>query len=737
LLESYRVGDAVEVSVMSAVLPKGDDRTADTESFVMINIDGRHQVQQTPRVKGFEPGFDSEFTCHLAKESHYLEVTLYTSEAGQPGELLGTAQVLVHKQDYAPGSEVVAELLGEDHKATGAVVRLFVCRTNLQKTHRTLRNEATNRERPDEIKADLEAVKSELQVAREYIARLEPEMHTLKEHEEQERSRWEDENARLNHALDEASKTIAALQGELKHLQGTLDKAITDKDTTNFQLLEGLQEVKVAQSKQQALQAEKDEDDRLLVTAKSDIERLTMELEKERASNTEHTASLAAAAQECQDLKKLLKELEDAKGALKEEVQILQGDTEDLRKQLKAMEEALTNLGKESDANKHMLEDQVAAVEKEAKIAKEEQDRLAKINKDLQEEIAALKKEKASLESALEKATKDAAARESELKSDLERAKGDFTQEQRKEDEIRGMLKQAEKEVKSLKESHTEALKGKDAEIQTLRDKIVASETALEKEVAAGKKAADDIAALQKEMEGHKKQMEELQKQVEELQKRVEAEGKAKSEAEKKCDERDKRIKELELDDTLKQQLSAAIKARDEGAKAKEQAEALAVDLNTQLVELEKNLEALKKEKGALEEEKAALSTEVETMKKANGALQGEKEAMVNELEALKKELEALKKEVEALKKQKQGTAASAAKEKPRDLPPPPGMTAKDKEDLESEIRQLKKEVETMNKANGALQGEKEAMAKELESEIQLLKEQLRDAEAKQVRGFI
>ena len=38
------MGDAVEVSVISAVIPKGEGRSADTESFVMINIDGRHQV---------------------------------------------------------------------------------------------------------------------------------------------------------------------------------------------------------------------------------------------------------------------------------------------------------------------------------------------------------------------------------------------------------------------------------------------------------------------------------------------------------------------------------------------------------------------------------------------------------------------------------------------------------------------------------------------------------------------
>ncbi len=554
----------MEISVVSAVLPKGDDRTANTESFVMINIDGRHQVQQTQRVTGFEPGFDSEFTCHLAKESHHLEVTLYTSEGGQPGELLGTAQVVVHKMDYAPGSEVVAELLGEDDKATGAVVRLFVCRTNLQKTHRTLRNEAGNRDRPEEIKAELEAVKSELQVAREYIARLEPEMHRLKEQEQEERSRWEDENARLNHALDESSKTIAALQGELKHVHGLLDNAISDKDKSTFQLMEGLQDVKAAQAKQQALQAQKDEGDRLLAAAKSDIERLKMELEKERGSNMEHTASLAATDQERQDLKKLLKELEDEKGSLKEEVEILKREMEELRLQLKAMEEALTNLGKEADSNKHMLEDQVAAAEKEAKVAKGEQERLAKVAKDLQEEIAALQNQKAGLETALEKVKKDAAARESEMKSDLERAKGDFTQEQRKEDEVRGMLKQAEKDLTALKEQHAEALKGKDAEIQTLKDKIAA----LEKEVAAGKKAAADLAALQKEIEGLKKQVEELQKQGEAL-------GKAKSEAEKKCDERDKRIRELESDDTLKQQLSAAIKARDDGAKAKEQAEVI------------------------------------------------------------------------------------------------------------------------------------------------------------------
>ena len=42
LLDSFRLGDAVEVSVLSADIPKEDGRAADDDSFVMINIDGVH-----------------------------------------------------------------------------------------------------------------------------------------------------------------------------------------------------------------------------------------------------------------------------------------------------------------------------------------------------------------------------------------------------------------------------------------------------------------------------------------------------------------------------------------------------------------------------------------------------------------------------------------------------------------------------------------------------------------------
>jgi hypothetical protein len=131
---------------------------------------GRHQVQQTVRAKGFTPQYDGEFTSHLVRDSKILEVALYTSHANQPGELLGTAKINVQKIDLAPGSELLTELLGDDSKPTGATVRLFLCRTNLQKTHRMLRNEALDkdkRNRRAELEAEVTAAKSELQVARQ------------------------------------------------------------------------------------------------------------------------------------------------------------------------------------------------------------------------------------------------------------------------------------------------------------------------------------------------------------------------------------------------------------------------------------------------------------------------------------------------------------------------------------------------------------------------------------------
>jgi len=58
------------------------------------------------------------------------------------------------------------------------------------------------------LAADLLAATSELQVSREYIARLEPELHALREKEDEEMSRWEDANARVNLALSEANKVL-------------------------------------------------------------------------------------------------------------------------------------------------------------------------------------------------------------------------------------------------------------------------------------------------------------------------------------------------------------------------------------------------------------------------------------------------------------------------------------------------------------------------------------------------
>ena len=63
-----------------------------------------------------------------------------------------------------------------------------------------------------------------------------------------------------------------------------------------------------------------------------------------------------------------------------------------------------------------------------------------------QKRVDKLRKQTAGLEAELEKSKTDAAAQESELRAELDRAKGDFTQERRKEDEVGSMLKEAEKD---------------------------------------------------------------------------------------------------------------------------------------------------------------------------------------------------------------------------------------------------------------------------------------------------
>ncbi len=239
-------------------------------------------MQQTVRAKGFTPQYDGEFTSHLVRDSQILEVALYTSHANQPGELLGTAKINVQQIDFAPGSELLAELLGDDSKPTGATVRLFLCRTNLQKTHRMLRNEAFDkdkRNRPAELEAEVTAAKTELQVARQYIARLEPELQDLREKEEEERSRWEDENKLLNLSLSEMNKTTAALRLEMDHLEAMLKKALEDKDMLTQSELKLMEGVSKARSELQSTVAEKDTLERDLTRSLAEVDSLKQDLD--------------------------------------------------------------------------------------------------------------------------------------------------------------------------------------------------------------------------------------------------------------------------------------------------------------------------------------------------------------------------------------------------------------------------------------------------------------------------
>ena len=213
-LHAYRLGDTIDVTVMSAAIPKDEVDSSMTQSFVMIDIDGRHQVQQSKRVDGYDPVYDCDFTAHLVRESQALGVALYKSERDQPGELLGTAKIEIQNISYAPGLEVCVEVMGEDDTATGATVRLALCRTNVQKTPRQMKREALENDLPScfDLSKELDATKADLESARDYIAKLEPEVQLVRVLSEREA---------------EANQTIAKLGIEQEHTQACAHEHIS------------------------------------------------------------------------------------------------------------------------------------------------------------------------------------------------------------------------------------------------------------------------------------------------------------------------------------------------------------------------------------------------------------------------------------------------------------------------------------------------------------------------------
>ena len=157
-----------------------------------------------------------------------------------------------------------------------------------------------------------------VQVAREYIARLEPELYELRDKEEHERSRWEDENSRINASLEESTKTVASLRLEIEHVQVMLEKALAEKDASHKQHIAAKDDVESARAERQQvlndLLAAKKESDR--VTAEA--EALKASLEKAIKDAKDQATILGAANKELETSRRRMQELDEEAAALKD-----------------------------------------------------------------------------------------------------------------------------------------------------------------------------------------------------------------------------------------------------------------------------------------------------------------------------------------------------------------------------------------------------------------------------------
>lgn len=498
---------------------------------------------------------------------------------------------------------------------------------------------------------------------------------------------------------EKTAALVSTHKGELQQLGAShmeaLQAQLREREASEAQL-RAASDAQLAEASQrrQALEAELTEARRLLGESRAsggdalrqaheERERLSAELaeargeiERLRRYIDDQTVALQQRDQELADLRESLRELEERRGAL-------DGDADDLRKQLDAMSAKAKAVKAERDG----LEQKLRQTERDGETRDAE---AAKQRAVLEARVKVLEQSEATL-------------------------KIDLVAKTAAEDHLRKSEAQLKERVAAL-EAEAEGLR---AELASLRSNLANTSADLD---TTARRLREELAALQASLEAERTASQRLREELE-LQK---------VQAETRLDDAKKKA-QVDLE-ALKAAHAAALEAlrkqHEDELAGKEQAHA--AKLREQITQLEAQLEALRKssaeQAAALEEQVAEKDAEVvslrqkldvaekglEEMIHKNCALMTERDDLVAQLARARQEAEDLQGEMQKLKGDHQEELKA--------------LRARFDGELAAAGEKHRQELEALRQAQSRLASEKDA---EREAEIKRLKEELKSNEEK------
>jgi len=386
----YRHGDICEAAIISAHNLPGP---AKLETTVMLALDHRHQVQQTRPTVGAEPIFEENFVAKLAADTKALTCAIYRSNPEQPGELVGSASIPIARIAWAPGSQVEVPLMADEDPTKPLVVdgKQAMIKLFLARSN-PLRSGRYPDPGPAIDPAHVQKLEEEIASARLFSEKLEAELKAEKD-QSKALAGAEQNLLQTKMKLDDSEKVREKLSAELRNLRDGNEQQLRE---AREQLVREMQDL--VQQKQLEIQQR---DSRLMMLQEK-VNFLTAELDKLRNSFqvkeqllTDVEKELNASKAVIESLKRKGKAEEDA-AAKNAQLEELAGKLDEGMKQLVHVDEerrvAVAEVEQER-AKSRALYERLSALENDHQMLKSELKRLM----DDIEETQKLKSENAEL----------------------------------------------------------------------------------------------------------------------------------------------------------------------------------------------------------------------------------------------------------------------------------------------------------------------------------------------------
>jgi len=389
---SYRHGDICEAAIISAHNLPG---AAKLETIVMLALDHRHQVQQTRPTVGVDPIFEEDFVARLAADTKALTCAIYRSDPEQPGELVGSASIPIARIALAPGSQVEVPVMANEDSTKPLVVdgKQAMIKLFLARSN-PMRSERYPEPGPGIDSAHVQKLEEDIASARLFSEKLEAELQAAKD-QSKALAGVEQKLLQTKMKLDDSEKIREKLSAELGNLRDGNERQPRE---ALEQLVRELQEL--VQQKQLEIQHR---DSRLMILQEkgnfltSELEKLRNSFQVKEQLLTDVEKELNASKGVIESIKRKSKAGEDA-AAKNAQLEELACKLDEGMKQLMHVDEerrvAIAEV-EEERAKSRALYERLRALENEHQMLKSELQRLM----DDIEETKKLKSENAELTS--------------------------------------------------------------------------------------------------------------------------------------------------------------------------------------------------------------------------------------------------------------------------------------------------------------------------------------------------